>query len=296
MLSDGGQLVSLSGPASLEAYTALLQSIGYVSFSSNPDKSPRNITFHVSDMMYKVHHHMQLIHTCNATEKCGNALNITCEMVDSTTPLCVCPTGLIYDATSRACKPPVSCTGDERLCGNYSSCRQITETEVSCECISGFKKDDDSNCMNINDCIGAVCNNRGTCIDGINTHSCVCPWNYTGFSCETPTDTCLSNPCVNGQCKDNKCVCERGYNGSHCEDNVGCLETGCLNGGDCVLQNGQYMCLCLSKFSGLFCQFNNTESSSTCNVINLLSAVLLTSTLLENSCTKIRFLARSVDL
>jgi hypothetical protein len=267
VLSGGGQVVSLSGPASLDAYTALLQSLGYVSFSPNPDKSPRNITFYVSDMMYTAHHHMQLIHACNATEKCGNALNISCEMVDSLTHLCVCPPTLIYDTKLKSCGKQANCT--KELCGNHSSCNQISETSVSCECISGFKKDWDSgsNCLNINDCIGNVCNNKGTCVDGIGSYSCLCPWNYTGLSCETPIDICLSNPCIHGHCENNKCVCDPGYNGSHCMNYVGCLGIDCLNGGRCEIQDGRYKCLCLSQFYGPICQFNSTESTSTCNVM-----------------------------
>lgn len=262
-------MVSVSGPASLEAYTAFLQSLGYVSFSTNPDRSPRDISFYVSDGMYEVHHHMQLIHVCNATtENCGSSSNIACEMVDSTTPLCVCPLELTYDKPSRTCKKPVSCADSMGVCGSHSSCHQISETEVSCKCISGFENDSKSDCVNINDCENATCYNGGTCMDGNNTYSCVCTQNYTGFHCGVKIDMCHRNSCIHGHCEDNKCICETGYsyNGSQCEVDVGCLDTGCLNGGECVSENGRN----LSQFTGPLCQSNKTESSATCKLTSLM--------------------------
>ena len=37
----------------------------------------------------------------------------------------------------------------------------------------------------IDDCISVTCNNGGTCEDGIQSFTCVCPYGYTGKFCDT---------------------------------------------------------------------------------------------------------------
>ncbi|ESO83874.1 hypothetical protein LOTGIDRAFT_132678 [Lottia gigantea] len=36
-----------------------------------------------------------------------------------------------------------------------------------------------------NDCISLPCQNGGTCQDGINTYTCLCPHNFNGTNCQT---------------------------------------------------------------------------------------------------------------
>ena len=40
-------------------------------------------------------------------------------------------------------------------------------------------------CLDINDCIGVTCSFHGTCVDGVNSHTCSCDAGYTGSNCET---------------------------------------------------------------------------------------------------------------
>ena len=37
----------------------------------------------------------------------------------------------------------------------------------------------------IDDCVGVTCSGHGTCMDGVNSHSCNCTAGYTGSMCET---------------------------------------------------------------------------------------------------------------
>ena len=256
-------MLSLSGPASLDAYTLLLQSLSYVTFANPPDESPRSIKFYISDKTFRVHHDMQLVHVCNATENCGNAVNVTCEMVNATTHQCICPmASTIFDTKTQTCTPLVSCADEGVTCGNNSLCVEISEIELLCNCTSGFKKDGNSNCVDINDCVANVCHNGGTCVDGVNAFVCVCPFNYNGSKCDVLNDMCLPL-CVNGRCQGNRCVCDSGYSGLQCDIDINaqCTKTSCLNGGTCIEVDDTYQCLCLSRFDGARCQSNITETT-----------------------------------
>ena len=58
--------------------------------------------------------------------------------------------------------------------------------------------------METDECLSNPCVNGGTCNDGINGYSCVCPENYKGLTCsdEAFGDPCVPNPCPEG----NNCV------------------------------------------------------------------------------------------
>lgn len=69
------------------------------------------------------------------------------------------------------------------------------------------------------------CQNGGSCVDGVNTFSCLCLPGFTGDRCQTDMDECLSEPCKNGgTCSDYvnsyTCKCQAGFDGVHCEDNI----------------------------------------------------------------------------
>lgn len=78
-----------------------------------------------------------------------------------------------------------------------------------------------------------MCQNGGTCVDGINDYVCKCPEDYTGKYCEgTPMVAMMypqTSPCQNHECKqgvcfqpnpsssDYLCKCHPGYSGKWCE-------------------------------------------------------------------------------
>ncbi len=70
-----------------------------------------------------------------------------------------------------------------------------------------------------------TCSNRGTCTNGLNSYTCVCNAGYTGADCEDDIDECEGQSCSgNGLCMDNvnsyTCVCNAGYTGADCEDDI----------------------------------------------------------------------------
>ena len=39
--------------------------------------------------------------------------------------------------------------------------------------------------LDIDDCVRVTCSFHGTCVDGVNSHTCSCEEGYTGDNCET---------------------------------------------------------------------------------------------------------------
>jgi hypothetical protein len=71
---------------------------------------------------------------------------------------------------------------------------------------------------------GQMCPGCGAwqCVDGVNTHSCVCHDGYAGFDCEMNVHECDGQTCSNhGTCVDrvdkHLCLCDAGWAGEHCE-------------------------------------------------------------------------------
>ena len=39
--------------------------------------------------------------------------------------------------------------------------------------------------VDVDDCVRVTCSFHGTCVDGVNSHTCSCERGYTGDNCET---------------------------------------------------------------------------------------------------------------
>ena len=123
--------------------------------------------------------------------------------------------------------------------------------------ISGFTG---TNCeINIDDCEGNVCQvmimmimimmimmmcqNGGTCVDGINTYTCQCPVNWTGRYCLENVDECaLLDPC---QVMIMMIM-------------IMMIMMMCQNHGTCRDTEGGYECICVNGFQVRPCQASST--------------------------------------
>ena len=69
---------------------------------------------------------------------------------------------------------------------------------ICIRCLQGFCDNADSTAIkfiiysthcvylaDIDDCVGVTCSGHGTCVDGVNSHSCNCNAGFTGYMCET---------------------------------------------------------------------------------------------------------------
>lgn len=56
--------------------------------------------------------------------------------------------------------------------------------------------------INIDECAINPCHNGGTCVDGVNGFTCLCPDGYHDATCFSQVNECLSNPCIHGDCED----------------------------------------------------------------------------------------------
>uniref|UniRef100_A0A8V5H3B8 Neurogenic locus notch homolog protein 1 n=1 Tax=Melopsittacus undulatus TaxID=13146 RepID=A0A8V5H3B8_MELUD len=155
-------------------------------------------------------------------------------------------------------------------CKNGANCTDCVNS-YTCTCPSGFSGIHCEN--NTPDCTERYsrssscpalgqehsCFNGGTCVDGINTFTCVCLPGFTGSYCEHDINECDSKPCLNGgTCQDSygtyKCTCPQGYTGLNCQNLVRwCDSSPCKNGGKCWQTNNLYRCECNSGWTGLYC-------------------------------------------
>ncbi|KAM8874516.1 sushi, nidogen and EGF-like domain-containing protein 1 isoform 2-T2 [Spinachia spinachia] len=163
--------------------------------------------------------------------------------------LCHCPPGY----TGSQCETDVDECKD-KPCLNNALCVQGTGS-FTCVCEPGYTG---VLCeTDINECEAQPCLSGGECVDQVANFTCVCPVAFTGELCETAA--CEGGDCTEHRiCEDagsggSNCTCAPGFYGDECEEE--CL---CQNGGVCVDINGT--CKCPSGYTGLYCQFEVTQT------------------------------------
>ncbi|NXV72893.1 FBLN7 protein, partial [Atlantisia rogersi] len=113
-------------------------------------------------------------------------------------------------------------------------------------------------CRSIDDCSSNPCANGGTCMDGNQSYTCLCPRGWSGSSCQTPIYACSNGSfsrqprCAEGRPGSRRCSCDTGFQmgaDGMCHDVDECRlfqsspQTRlCLH--DCLNLPGSYRCLC----------------------------------------------------
>ncbi|XP_027759843.1 fibulin-7-like [Empidonax traillii] len=117
-------------------------------------------------------------------------------------------------------------------------------------------------CRSIDDCSSNPCANSGTCVDGDQSYTCLCPPGWSGPTCQSPIYSYWVTPsnasfsrqprCAEGRSGSRRCSCDTGFQlraGGVCQDVDECQlyqsspQTRiCLH--DCLNLPGSYRCLC----------------------------------------------------
>lgn len=176
---------------------------------------------------------------------------------------CICPMHpiaymginceLLYDAcTKHDCPAHMTCNNTPGL------------PEYECICMPGFTGIDCS--ININECESNPCKDpRFECVDSVSGYACKC---QTGLNEGCQSSVCSNHTCLNnGTCVegpgDSACICQPGFTGTHCKDNIDeCASNPCQNGAICRDRVNEYSCFCVPGFQGYNCEIDINECAS----------------------------------
>jgi len=125
--------------------------------------------------------------------------------------------------------------------------------------------------------------NGGTCVDGINGYTCLCPEKFVGSNCQNPLWPCDYRPCRNGgTCSNNatyssvyslastvdvsnigfSCHCAIGFAGNRCEFRIDWCHgpnVPCQNGATCRQVEHLFECECPPGWIGTICDVMNVS-------------------------------------
>ncbi|XP_058792294.1 protein jagged-1b isoform X1 [Phymastichus coffea] len=174
---------------------------------------------------------------------------------------CVCPVGY----TGNQCEIDRDhCTPNP--CKNLAQCFN-TQTDYYCHCPAHWQG---KNCSEpaihnpmfglLDDTLGCgnegtPCSGRGRCGNG----QCICDAGYAGVHCHENINDCRGNPCLNGgTCVDLvnsfQCICREGWTGDLCDQDVDeCSTNPCRNNGTCVDGVADFSCICRNGWKGKTC-------------------------------------------
>ena len=116
------------------------------------------------------------------------------------------------------------------------------------------------------------CKNNAKCVltTSLQHYKCECFNGWTGIKCDQ-IDYCSHHSCQHGKCVNHnngyECVCEHGYEGQHCNDDINeCINNDCNGHGQCINTIGSFKCVCQNGWTGKECesQYVACESSNPC--------------------------------
>lgn len=184
---------------------------------------------------------------------------------------CSCDPG--YSSDGYQCRPNFRCTVNSD-CEYHAECRPDALTnDYLCQCIDGYKKDQNDACIPDGACNGAICAQHASCLydreEYINY--CSCDQGYTG----NPLDRCdliqnleLAETCdvrpdvcsPDAQCTYNQlgysyeCVCREGFTGDgySCNPEANCRNEPrmCDAHASCLRRGEGFVCECNTGYSG----------------------------------------------
>jgi len=127
-----------------------------------------------------------------------------------------------------------------------------------CKCVTPWEGDDCTTLSPQHELCPNMCNNRGSCSNGV----CKCINEFTGRDCGMLT-VCPQNCSSHGSCLNGRCKCYDGFAGDTCAfacPSAG-VGIGCAGNGKCAMKDGKATCFCQSGWVGDACDESDVELS-----------------------------------
>ncbi|XP_033759839.1 uncharacterized protein LOC117342008 [Pecten maximus] len=115
------------------------------------------------------------------------------------------------------------------------------------------------------ECLSDPCFHGGSCVDNIQSFSCVCKDGWTGPTCLLDKNECDDTPCANGgMCNNTQgsytCSCRAGWTGHDCTTDVDeCVILQPCAHGTCINKQGSFQCVCPTTWTGALCDTDMNE-------------------------------------
>uniref|UniRef100_A0A671RSB5 trypsin n=1 Tax=Sinocyclocheilus anshuiensis TaxID=1608454 RepID=A0A671RSB5_9TELE len=109
-------------------------------------------------------------------------------------------------------------------------------------------------------CSPNPCLNGGECEEKRDKFKCKCPKQFVGRRCERGKRVCKRGTCGAGLCLLTpsppyyKCKCIPPFAPPNCRSTAPCNPSPCQNNGRCVVDEGDFDCICPDGYSGQYCQ------------------------------------------
>lgn len=223
---------------------------------------------------------------CHNNGKCHTVLDgFVCECPpEFAGQLCEIPTWSPADSCdSNPCENEATCHSmgqdfycacpegyEGKTCATLKESCQTTPCQVIDSCTVAVASNDSSMVRNIS---SNVCGPRGRCVNhSTGNFTCICDEGFSGIYCHENINDCVTNPCQNGgTCIDGinsfRCMCPDGWEGRLCDLNVNeCRHNPCKNGGRCVDLVNDFYCECADSWKGKTCHSRESQcDATTCN-------------------------------